>query len=105
MDVSLVPCVKVDTRKSLVEVYHADHLWARLRSGRFSYDDERQAWIQRYRGDDELIPLLSWLVAQRLPLHEDLQINPKDLEFLKPCSIVRYETVDGRDEAIVEELS
>jgi hypothetical protein len=105
MDAKDVPCVKVDTQSSIVEVYNADHLWARLRSGRFRFDPERNAWTQRYQGDGELIPLLSWLVAQRCSLHEDLAIKPRDLDFLKPCTIVRYEEINGKREAFVEKLT
>lgn len=104
MTSSNIPHVTVDSELGCVEVHDAAHLGIRFKGCRFRYDPDRNVWYHRYRNNNEMLTLLALLISQRLPLHENLEIKPKDLEMLKPCQVVRFVRNNGGSRAIVEEI-
>lgn len=96
--------VTIDVDQGRVEVHHADHLAPRLRASRFHRDDSRGVWFQRFRNESELLPLLSWLVSQHLPFHEDVPLKPKHLDLLRPCRMIHFEDEGGKVKAVIEDI-
>lgn len=98
------PYVTVDVDKGLVVVHDADHLGDRLRCSGFRQYGGRE-WEHRYRNEGELLPLLAWLISQRLPFRDDIALKPKHLDMLKPCLVVHFEPDGDGMRPVVEEYA
>ena len=94
--------VTVDTARERIEVHNGKRLETRLRSSRFRFDPERRVWFQRFRGEGDLLPVLAWLVSQKIPLHESVRLNPRHLETLTPCLSVRFVGEGAGAKAVIE---
>ena len=94
----------IDMEQGRIDVHDAAHLGPRLRSNHFRLEPEQNIWQQRFRNEAELLPILSWLISQRIALHEDVVLKPKHLDLLKPCLMVHFEADGVKMKAVVEEV-
>lgn len=94
----------IDVEQGRIDVHDAAHLGPRLRANHFRFEAEQNVWRQRFRNEAELLPILSWLISQRIALHEEVVLKPKHLDLLKPFQMVRFETVGTNMKAVVEEV-
>jgi hypothetical protein len=105
MTMENVPFVTVDMERGRIDVHNASHLGPRLQCSRFRLDRDRKVWRQGFRNEAELLPILSWLISQRVALHEDVALKPKHLELLKPCLMVHFDTEGTETRAVIEEIT
>lgn len=99
-----IPFLTIDMEQGRIDVHDAAHLGPRLRSNHFRLEPEQNIWQQRFRNEAELLPILSWLISQRIALHEDVVLKPKHLDLLKPCLMVHFEADGVKMKAVVEEV-
>jgi hypothetical protein len=99
-----VPFLTIDMERGRIEVHDAAHLGPRLHSNHFRFEPAENVWQQRFRNEAELLPILSWLISQRIALHEDVVLKPKHLDLLKPFLMVYFEGDGAKMKAVVEEV-
>lgn len=104
MTTETVPYLTIDMDRGRIDVHDAAHLGPRLRANHFRFEPEPNVWQQRFRNEAELLPILSWLISQRIALHEDVALKPKHLDLLKPCLMVHFEADGAKTKVVVEEV-
>jgi len=105
MSMGNIPFLTIDVDRGRVEVHDAAHLGPRLHSNHFRFEPAQNVWQQRFRNEAELLPILSWLISQRIALHEEVELRPKHLDLLKPFLMVHFEADGTNMKAVVEEIS